>query len=230
MARGSVEHRVAASRQHGSLTSAALKLMVAIALIAGLVLGALTWGPNLARHQIAAKVGELVGRELSIGRIEVSPFTGRITITDLVVMRPPSPKPTLVAKRLSAEISPLAYLRGRVVVRSSADTVTATTATYCFFGTANYDQSRTPYNTYVKICTPLTTGPDGSIYFGYTVEGDTKLFNQYGVIVVNPAKHPQTKTELAQKFADWVVSPSGQAAIAAYKISGETLFFPNAQK
>jgi tungstate transport system substrate-binding protein len=62
------------------------------------------------------------------------------------------------------------------------------------------------------------------------VEGDVKLFNQYGVIVVNPAKHPHTKTALAQKFADWVVSSGGQASIAAYKISGETLFFPNAQK
>jgi tungstate transport system substrate-binding protein len=60
------------------------------------------------------------------------------------------------------------------------------------------------------------------------VEGDTKLFNQYGVIVVNPAKHPHTKTELAQAFADWVVSADGQAAIAAYKIGGEQLFFPNA--
>lgn len=60
------------------------------------------------------------------------------------------------------------------------------------------------------------------------VEGDTKLFNQYGVIVVNPAKHPHTKTELAQAFADWVVSTDGQAAIAGYKIGGEQLFFPNA--
>ena len=60
------------------------------------------------------------------------------------------------------------------------------------------------------------------------VEGDTKLFNQYGVIVVNPAKHPHTKTELAQAFADWVVSADGQAAIASYKIGGEQLFFPNA--
>ncbi|MDO9314903.1 MAG: extracellular solute-binding protein [Burkholderiaceae bacterium] len=60
------------------------------------------------------------------------------------------------------------------------------------------------------------------------VAGDTKLFNQYGVIVVNPAKHPHTKTELAQAFADWVVSTDGQAAIAGYKIGGEQLFFPNA--
>jgi tungstate transport system substrate-binding protein len=60
------------------------------------------------------------------------------------------------------------------------------------------------------------------------VEGDKRLFNQYGVIVVNPAKHPQTKTALAQAFSDWVVSPEGQATIAAYQIGGEQLFFPNA--
>jgi tungstate transport system substrate-binding protein len=62
------------------------------------------------------------------------------------------------------------------------------------------------------------------------VEGDTRLFNQYGVMVVNPAKHPQTKTADAQKFVDWVVSPAGQSVIASYKISGEQLFFPNATK
>ena len=61
------------------------------------------------------------------------------------------------------------------------------------------------------------------------VEGDTQLFNQYGVIVVNPAKHPHTKTALAQSFADWVVSVPGQASVAAYKIGGEQLFFPNAK-
>jgi tungstate transport system substrate-binding protein len=61
------------------------------------------------------------------------------------------------------------------------------------------------------------------------VEGDTRLFNQYGVIVVNPARHPHTKTALAQGFADWVVSPAGQASIAAYKVGGEQLFFPNAK-
>lgn len=64
---------------------------------------------------------------------------------------------------------------------------------------------------------------------GIVVEGDTKLFNQYGVIVVNPAKHPHVKQALAQSFADWLVSPAGQQAIAAYKIGGEQLFFPNAQ-
>ena len=61
------------------------------------------------------------------------------------------------------------------------------------------------------------------------VEGDTRLFNQYGVIVANPAKHPHTKTALAQAFADWVVSAPGQATVAAYKIGGEQLFFPNAK-
>ena len=60
------------------------------------------------------------------------------------------------------------------------------------------------------------------------VEGDTKLFNQYGVMVVNPAKHPHVKTQDAQKFVDWVVSPVGQQAIAGYKIGGEQLFIPNA--
>ena len=61
------------------------------------------------------------------------------------------------------------------------------------------------------------------------VEGDKRLFNQYGVIVVNPAKHPHVKKDLAQAFADWVVSPAGQATIADYKIDGQQLFFPNAK-
>jgi tungstate transport system substrate-binding protein len=59
------------------------------------------------------------------------------------------------------------------------------------------------------------------------VAGDTKLFNQYGVMLVNPAKHAHVKKELGQKFIDWLVSPAGQASIAAYKIEGEQLFFPN---
>ena len=60
------------------------------------------------------------------------------------------------------------------------------------------------------------------------VEGDKRLFNQYGVMVVNAAKHPHVKTAQAQKFVDWVVSPTGQGVIAGYKIGGEQLFFPNA--
>jgi tungstate transport system substrate-binding protein len=62
------------------------------------------------------------------------------------------------------------------------------------------------------------------------VEGDNRLFNQYGVMVVNPAKHPHVKVDLAQKFVDWIISANGQAAISAYKINGEQLFFPNANK
>ena len=62
------------------------------------------------------------------------------------------------------------------------------------------------------------------------VEGDKRLFNQYGVMVVNPAKHPQVKVAEAQKFVDWVISPVGQNVIASYKIGGEQLFFPNADK
>jgi tungstate transport system substrate-binding protein len=60
------------------------------------------------------------------------------------------------------------------------------------------------------------------------VEGDSKLFNQYGVILVNPKKHPHVKAVAGQKFIDWLVSGEGQATIAAYKIGGEQLFFPNA--
>ena len=62
------------------------------------------------------------------------------------------------------------------------------------------------------------------------VEGDRRLFNQYGVIVVNPAKHPHVKVQLAQAFADWVLSPAGQQTIAAYQVGGEQLFFPNAPR
>ena len=60
------------------------------------------------------------------------------------------------------------------------------------------------------------------------VEGDKRLFNQYGVMLVNPAKHPNVKKELGQAFIDWLVSPDGQNAIANYKIDGEQLFYPNA--
>jgi tungstate transport system substrate-binding protein len=60
------------------------------------------------------------------------------------------------------------------------------------------------------------------------VEGDNKLFNQYGVMLVNPSKHRHVKKELGQQFIDWLVSPAGQAAIASYKIDGQQLFFPNA--
>ncbi len=62
------------------------------------------------------------------------------------------------------------------------------------------------------------------------VEGDKRLFNQYGVMLVNPAKHPHVKKDLGQKFMDWVVSPDGQRAIAQYTVGGQQLFFPNAGK
>ena len=60
------------------------------------------------------------------------------------------------------------------------------------------------------------------------VEGDKRLFNQYGVMLVNPDRHPNVKKELGQQFIDWLVSPEGQEAIADYKINGEQLFYPNA--
>ena len=65
---------------------------------------------------------------------------------------------------------------------------------------------------------------------GILVEGDTRLFNQYGVILVNPARHPHVKKEDGQRFIDWLVSPTGQKTIAEYKIGGEQLFFPNAKR
>ena len=59
------------------------------------------------------------------------------------------------------------------------------------------------------------------------VEGDSKLFNQYGVQLVNPAKFPHVKKEMGQKFIDWLISPAGQQTIAGYQIDGKQLFFPN---
>ena len=64
--------------------------------------------------------------------------------------------------------------------------------------------------------------------FAVLVEGDPRLFNQYGVIVVNPAKHPHVKIDLARRFVDWLTRSSGQAAIAGYTLGGRHLFFPNA--
>jgi tungstate transport system substrate-binding protein len=60
------------------------------------------------------------------------------------------------------------------------------------------------------------------------VEGDNRLFNPSGIILVNPVKHPHIKKEAGQAFVDWIVSREGQAAIAGYRINGEQLFFPNA--
>jgi tungstate transport system substrate-binding protein len=62
------------------------------------------------------------------------------------------------------------------------------------------------------------------------VEGDKRLFNQYGVMLVNPAKHPNVQKETGQAFIDWLISPEGQKAIADYKINGEQLFYPNADE
>jgi tungstate transport system substrate-binding protein len=61
------------------------------------------------------------------------------------------------------------------------------------------------------------------------VEGDKRMFNQYGVMLVNPAKHPNVKRDLGQQFIDYLISPQGQKDIANYKINGEQLFYPNAE-
>ncbi|MDO5758950.1 MAG: extracellular solute-binding protein [Rhodobacterales bacterium] len=65
--------------------------------------------------------------------------------------------------------------------------------------------------------------------YNIAVESDPELFNQYGIILVNPEKHPNVKADLGQQFIDWVLSEEGQAAIAAYKVDGQQLFFPNAK-
>jgi tungstate transport system substrate-binding protein len=65
---------------------------------------------------------------------------------------------------------------------------------------------------------------------GIVVAGDTRLFNQYGVILVNPAKHPHVKRGEGQSFIDWLLGAAGQQAIADYRIGGEQLFFPNARR
>ncbi|MCT7377170.1 substrate-binding domain-containing protein [Chelativorans salis] len=62
------------------------------------------------------------------------------------------------------------------------------------------------------------------------VEGDRRLFNQYGIMLVNPQKHPSVKAELGQRFIDWLISPEGQEAIGEYEIGGKQLFFPNAEQ
>ena len=62
------------------------------------------------------------------------------------------------------------------------------------------------------------------------VEGDRRFFNQYGIILVNPNKHPRVKAKWGQQFVDWVLSGAGQAAIAAYEVDGRQVFFPNARR
>ena len=62
------------------------------------------------------------------------------------------------------------------------------------------------------------------------VEGDSRLFNQYGVILVNPAKHTHVKANDGQAFIDWLISDAGQKAIAAFRVEDEQAFFPNARK
>ena len=61
------------------------------------------------------------------------------------------------------------------------------------------------------------------------VEGDPRLFNQYGIILVNPEKRPNVKADLGQRFIGWMLSEEGQAAIASYRVHGQQLFFPNAE-
>ena len=98
----------------------------------------------------------------------------------------------------------------------------------CGMGPALNIASSTDSYVLADRCTWLSFKNRGSMKI--LVEGDSRLFNQYGVIAVNPAKHPHVKVDVAQKFIDWVISPIGQSVIASYKIGGEQLFFPNAGK
>ncbi len=72
----------------------------------------------------------------------------------------------------------------------------------------------------------LAFGNKGNL--SIAVQGDRRLFNQYGVMLVNPQKHPHVKATAGQRFIDWLISPEGQRAIADYRVNGEQLFFPNA--
>ena len=89
----------------------------------------------------------------------------------------------------------------------------------------------TPRRLRMPMCSPIAA-PGSSFKnrgdLDIVVEGDNKLFNQYGIILVNPEKHPNVKKAEGQAFIDWIVSPEGQKAIADYKINGNQLFFPNA--
>ncbi|MEZ5653157.1 MAG: substrate-binding domain-containing protein [Burkholderiaceae bacterium] len=88
----------------------------------------------------------------------------------------------------------------------------------------------TAMGTYIMTdrATWISFGNKGS--YKVAIEGDPKMFNQYGIILVNKEKHPNVKADLGRKFVDWVVSADGQKAIADYKIDGQQLFFPNAKK
>jgi tungstate transport system substrate-binding protein len=112
-------------------------------------------------------------------------------------------------------------------VDSPADKLAGYKACGCGMGPALNMASATDAYVLADRGTWLSFKSRGSL--AILVEGDKRLFNQYGVIVVNPARHPHAKAGMAQAFADWVVSPAGQAAIAGYRIGGEQLFFPNAQ-
>ena len=95
--------------------------------------------------------------------------------------------------------------------------------------TAALDAARTA-NAYVLAdrASWISFGDRGDL--DIVVEGDKRLLNQYGVMLVNPEKHPSVRKELGQTFVDWLISPEGQAAIAGYKIDGQQVFFPNADK
>jgi uncharacterized protein involved in outer membrane biogenesis len=106
------------SRQRGGIGRALLWTAAALLVLAALILAALTWGPNLMRDRIAAEAGERLGRAISIGRIEVSPFAGRVVISDLTVEGSEAGKPALTVKRIAADVDPWAWARRVTVVET----------------------------------------------------------------------------------------------------------------
>ncbi|MCX7230307.1 MAG: DUF748 domain-containing protein [Burkholderiales bacterium] len=103
--------------QRGAIGRALLWTAGLVALLLGLLLAALTWGPNLARHRIAGFYSEVIGREIRIGHIEVSPFAGRVVVDDFSIASARPDRPALVVKRATVEIEASAYLHGVVVVK-----------------------------------------------------------------------------------------------------------------
>ena len=105
------------ARQHGRIARRLAWSGLALVVLLGALLAALTWGPNLVRDRIARYVGEVIGREVGIGRIGVSPFAGRVVLSDLSVASTEPGRPMAAVPRATVEVDPLAYLRGKVVVR-----------------------------------------------------------------------------------------------------------------
>jgi hypothetical protein len=115
--RASATARALRARQRGGIGRRLAWGGVVVALLIGVLLAALTWGPHLMRDRLAAWTSEVVGRAVSVARIDVSPFSGRVVLSDLAIASTEPGSPMLAVSRATVEIDPLPYLRGLVVVR-----------------------------------------------------------------------------------------------------------------